>query len=99
MTGGDTGPPKMVGTDRNRLEAGAGEVRNRGGGGGKDHSRTSRDDISDSGDGVIRFGKGLGGGGVTGGKWLQWGGMEWGGRLRHTLLFQRPEIHGIFSSS
>ena len=37
--------------------------------------------------------KGTGGGGVTGGQGLQWGGMERGGRLRHTL-FRRPEIHG-----
>ena len=32
------------------------------------------------------FGKGNGGGGVTGGQWLQWGGMERGRRLRHTLF-------------
>ena len=43
-------------------------------------------DNSDAGDGDIRIGKGLGGGGVTGGQWLQLGGMERGGRLRHTLL-------------
>ena len=86
----------MVGTDRNRLEAGAGEERKRRGGREKDHRRTGRDDISDARDGVIGFGKGIGGGGVTGGKRLQWGGMEWGGRLRHTLFFRRPEIHGIF---
>ena len=45
----------MVGTDQNRPEAGAGEERKRGGGGGKDHNRTGRDDISDAGDGVIGF--------------------------------------------
>ena len=96
MTGGDTGPPKMVGTDRNRLEAGAGEERKRRGGGRKDRNRNCRDDNSDAGDGVIGFGKGLGGGGVTGGQWLQWGGMDRGGRLSHTRFFRRPEIHGIF---
>ena len=92
--GGDTGPPKVVGTDRNQLEAGAGEEGKSGGGGRKDHNKNCRDDNGDTGDGVIRFGKGLRGGGVTGGQWLQWGGMERGGRLRHTLFFRRQEIHG-----
>ena len=86
-------------TDRIRLEAGAGEERKRGGGRRKDHNRNCRDDNDDAGDGVIGFRKGLGGGGVTGGQWLQWGGMERGGILSHTLFFRRPEIHGIFSSS
>ena len=44
LRGGDTGPPKMVGTDRNRLEAGAGEERKRGGGGRKDSNRHCRYD-------------------------------------------------------
>ena len=57
--GGDTGPPKMVGTDRNRLEAGAGEDRKRGGGGRKDRTRNCKDDNSNAGDGVIGFGKGV----------------------------------------
>ena len=68
----------MVGADRHRLEAGAGEERTRGGGGRKDRSRNGREDNSDDGDGVIGFGKGIGGGGVTGGQWLQWGGVERG---------------------
>ena len=38
-TGGDTSPPKMAGTDRNRLEAGAGEEKKRGGGGRKDRKK------------------------------------------------------------
>ena len=53
MTGGGTGPPKIVGTDRNRLEAGAGEERKSGGGGRKDHNRNCRYDNGDAGDGVI----------------------------------------------
>ena len=84
-TGGDTGPPKMVGTEPNRLEAGAGEERKSGGDGRKVSNRNGRDDTSDAGDGVIGYGKGIGGGGVTGGQWLQWGGVERGGRLGHTL--------------
>ena len=87
------GPPKMVGTARDRLEAGAGEERKSGGGGRNIHRSNCRDDNGDDGDGDIRIGKGNGGGGVTGGQWLQWGGMERGGRLRHTL-FRRLEIHG-----
>ena len=73
-----------------------GEERKSGGGGRKDHNRNCRDDNGDAGDRVIRFGKGLGGGGVIGGQWLQWGGMEQGGRLRHTLFFRRTEIHRKF---
>ena len=98
-TGGGTGPSKMVGTARDQLEAGAGEEGKSGGCRRKDHNRNCRDDNSDARDGVIGFGKGIGGGGVTGGQWLQWGGMERGGRLRHTLFFRRQEIHGTFSSS
>ena len=60
--GGDTGPPKMVGADRNRLEAGAGEDRKRGGGRRKDSNRQCRDDNNDAGDRVIGFRKGIGGG-------------------------------------
>ena len=96
MTGGDTGPPKMVGTDWNQLEAGAGEEQKSGGGGRNIYKINCRDDNGNAGDGDISIGKGNGGGGVTGGKWLQWGGMERGGRLRHTLFFRRPEIHGNF---
>ena len=80
------GPPKMVGTARDRLEAGAGEERKSRGGGRNIHKSTCRDDNGDDGDGDIRIGKGNGGGGATGGQWLQWGGMERGGRLRHTLF-------------
>ena len=89
----------MVGTDRNRLEAGAGEERKRGGSGRKDRNRNGRDDNSDAGDGVIGFGKGIGGGGVTGVQWLQWGGMEWGGRVSHTLTSDDRRYTGFFSSS
>ena len=89
------GPPKMVGTARDRLEAGAGPERKSGGGGRNTHGRNCRDDNDDNGDGdgYIRIRKGNGGGGVTGGQWLQWGGIERGGRLRRTV-FRRPEIHG-----
>ena len=89
------GPPKMVGTARDRLEAGAGAERKSGGGGRNIHKHNCRDNNGDDGDGDIRIGSGKvnGEGGVTGGQWLQWGGMERGGRLRHTL-FRRPEIHG-----
>ena len=87
------GPPKMVGTARDRLEASAGAERKSGGVGRNIHGGNCRDDNSDNRDGDIRIGKWNGGGGVTGGQWLQWGGMERGGRLRHTL-FRRPEIHG-----
>ena len=81
--GGHTGPLKMVGADRNRLEAGAGEERKRGGGRRKGHSNSHcRDDHNDAGDGVIGFRKGIGGGGVTGGQWLQWGGVERGGGVK-----------------
>ena len=76
----------MVGTARNRPEAGAGEERKSGGGGRNIHNRNCRDDNGDAGDGDIKIVKGNGGGGVTGGQWLQWGGMERGGRLRHTLF-------------
>ena len=99
MTGGDTGTPKMVGTDRNRLEAGAGEERKRGGGGRRDSNRNCRDDNSDAGHGVIRLGKGIGGGGVTGGQWLKRGGMERGGRLSHTLTSNDRRYTGFCSCS
>ena len=90
------GHPQMVGAARARLEAGTGADRKSGGGGRNIHKRNCRDNnVDDDGDGDIRIGigKGIGGGGVTGGQWLQWGGMERGGRLRHTLS-RRPEIHG-----
>ena len=61
----------MVGATRDRLEAGAGT-------GGKGGGSTCRED--DEGD--TRIGKGNGGGGVTGGQWLQWGRMERGRGLR-----------------
>ena len=87
------GPPKMVGTARDQLEAGAGAERKSGGGGRNIHGGICRDDNGHNGAGDIRIGKGNGGGGVTGGQGLQWSGMERGGRLRHTL-FRRTEIHG-----
>ena len=51
----------------------------RGGDGRYTHRCNCRDNNDDNGD--IRIGKGNGEGGVTGGQWLQWGGMERGGRL------------------
>ena len=64
--GGDTGPPTMVGTTWDRLEAGAGTERKSGGISGT-HRRNCREE-DDDGDTRIR--KGNGGGGVTGGQWL-----------------------------
>ena len=78
------GPPKMVGTAWDRLEAGAGAERMSRGGSRNIHGCNCWDDNDDDGDGDIRIGKGNGGGGVIGGQWLQWGGMERGGRLRPT---------------
>ena len=82
--GGGHGYPKMVITAWDRLEAGAVEEQKSGGGGRNIHKSNCRDDNGDDRDGDIRIGKGNGGGGVTGVQWLQWGGMERGGRLRHT---------------
>ena len=81
------GPPTMVGTARDRLEAGAGTERTSGGGGTHTHGRNCREENDDGGD--TRVGKGNGGGGVTGGQWLQWGGMERGGVLRPTHFDDR----------
>ena len=80
------GPPTMVGTARDRLEAGAGTGRKSdgGGGGGHTHGRNCREENDNDGD--TRIGKGNWGGGVNGGQWLQWGGMERGGGLRPTHL-------------
>ena len=89
------GPPKMVGTARDRLEAGTGAERKSGGGGRNIHNRNFRDDNGDAGDGDIRIGKGNGGGGVTGSQWLQWGGMERGGRLRHNLFPTTGDTQGF----
>ena len=66
--GGDTGPSTMVGTTRDRLEAGSGKG-GKGGGSSGTRGRNCREDD----DGDTRIGKGNGGGGVTGGQWLQWG--------------------------
>ena len=82
-TEGDTGPTAMVGATQDRLEAGAGKG-GKGGGNSGTRGITCRDD------GDTRIGKGNGGGGVTGGQWLQWGRMERGGGLRP--LTQRMEI-------
>ena len=81
------GTPTMVGTTRDRLEAGAGAERTSGGGKRHTHGCNYRDDNDDDGD--TRIGKGNGGGGVTGGQWLQWGGMEQGGGLRPTHFDDR----------
>ena len=63
-TGGDTGPPKMVGADGNILENGAGAERKRGGGGRRNNNSPCRDGDNDAGDGVIiGFRNGIGGGG------------------------------------
>ena len=90
------GPPKMVGTARDRLEAGAGSEQKSGGGGGRNiHGCNCRDDNDDDRDGDIRIGNGNGGGGVTGGQCLQWGGMERGGRLRHNLFPTTGDTQGF----
>ena len=73
----------MVVADGNRLEAGAGEERKRGGGGRRDSNSHGRDGNNDAGDGDIGFRNGIGGGGgVTGGQWLQWGRVERGGGVK-----------------
>ena len=86
------GPPKMVGTARDQLEAGAGAERTSRGGGRNTHGCKCRDDNNEDGD--IRIEKGNGGGGVTGGQWLQWGGMERGGRLRPTNFSTTGDTRG-----
>ena len=74
--GGGHGSPKMVGADGNRLETGAGAERKCGGGGRRDGNSHCRDGDNDAGDRDIGFRNGIGGGGgVTGGQWLQWGGF------------------------
>ena len=85
--GGGTGPPTMVGTARDRLEAGAGTGRKSGGSNGT----RGRNCIEEDDDRDTRIGKGNGGGGVTGGQWVQWDRMERGGGLRP--LNRRPEIY------
>ena len=65
----DKGPPTMVRTARDRLEAGAGTGRKSGGSSGT-CGRNFRDEDDD---GDTRIGKGNEDGGVTGGQWLQWG--------------------------
>ena len=79
----------MVGADGNRLETGAGAERKRGSGGRRDGNSHCRDGDNDTGGGVIGFRNGIGGvGGVTGGQWLQWGGVERGGgvvKVIHSL--------------
>ena len=83
-TGGDTGPPTIVGAEGNRLETGKGEGRRRGDGGDdKRHGGGGNNGADGSGgnDGGIRhgIGRGEGVGGVTGSQWLQLGGVERGG--------------------
>ena len=87
--GGETGPPKMVGADGNRLETGAGAERKRGDRGRRDGNSHGRDGDNDAGGGGIGFRNGIrGGGGVTGGQWLQWGGVERGGGVKVIHLLQ-----------
>ena len=57
----------MVGATRDRLEAGAGK-----GGKGGEISGTRGSTCREDDDRDTRIGKGNGGGGVTGGQWLQW---------------------------
>ena len=85
--GGDTGPPTMVGTTQDLLEAGVGREGKSGDGGTHTHGRTCRDENNDDRD--TRIGKGTGGGGVTGSQWLQWGGMERDRGLRPTHFEDR----------
>ena len=80
---GDTGPTSMVGAIGYRLEAGEGKG---GKGGGNRGTRGS----TYGGDGDTRIRNGSGGGGVTGGEWLQRGRMERGGGLR---LLTRTDGH------
>ena len=92
------GPPKMVGAYGNRLEAGAGVERKRRDGERRDINSHCRDGNNDARDGVIEFRNGIGGGGrVTGGQWLQWGGVERGGGVKSYTHSRRPEIHRIIS--
>ena len=72
---GDTGPTEIVGAIGYRLEDGEGKG---GQGGGNSGTRGS----TCGGDGDTRIGNRSGGGGATGGKWLQQGRMERGGGLR-----------------
>ena len=72
---GDTGPTAIVGAIRYILETGEGKV----GKGGV--NRVARGSTC-GGDGDTRIGNGSGGGGVTGGQWLQRVRMERGGGLR-----------------
>ena len=68
--GGDMGPPTMVGTAQDRLEAGAGTGRKSDGSSGTCGRNCGNEDDDD---GDTRIGKGTGGGGVTGSQCLQWG--------------------------
>ena len=73
------GPPKMVGTARDRLEAGAGAEQKSGGGGRNIHESNCRDDNGDDGDGDIRIGKGTGEEaslGASGSSGAEWSGAE-----------------------
>ena len=62
---------------------------------GETYKKNCRYDNGDVGDRDIRIGKGNGGGGVTGGQWIQWGGMERGGRLRHNLFPTTGDTQGF----
>ena len=85
-TGGDTGPPTLVGAEGTGIGPGEREGERRGDGGdGKRRHGVGRNNGAGGGSGSnndgISHGSGEvdGGGGVTGSQWLQWGGVERGG--------------------
>ena len=85
---GDMSPTAVVGTFRNLLEVGEGE-------GDSGEGGSEQGSVGDSGIVIgIEIGIGIGprphaerdrgrhrGGGVPGGQWIQWGGVEWVGGL------------------
>ena len=80
---GDTGPTAMVGVIGYRLEAGKGK-------GGKSNDNSGARGSTYGGYGDTRIGNGSGGGGITGGQWLQRGRMVRGGGLR---MLTRTNVH------
>ena len=75
------GPPKMVGTARDRLEVDAGAERKSGGGGRNIHKRNCMDNNGNNGDGDIRIGIVMGTGeeaalGASGSSGAEWSGAE-----------------------
>ena len=86
------GPPKMVGTARDRLEAGAGAERTSGSGGRNIHGCNCRDDNDD--DGRRHQDREM-----EQGRRRHWEpvtpvGRNGAGRNIKAYSFQRPEIHG-----